>query len=85
MFDEPCRDARCVGDVEPGGEFGARGAGPQLAQFEPIAEQQRQRVEQDRLARAGLAGQHGEAALELDVERIDDDEIADRECAQHAA
>ena len=42
-----------------------------------------ERVEQDRLAGAGLAGQHREAGIELDVERFDDDEIADRQRAQH--
>ena len=72
-----------VVDVERRGELGALRARPQLALLEAVAEQQRQRVEQDRLAGAGLAGEHGEAAIELEVERFDDDEIPDRQQAQH--
>ncbi len=64
-------------------EFGALGARAQLAQLEAVAQQQRQRVEEDRFSRAGLACQDGEAALELDVEGGNDDEIANREKAQH--
>ena len=71
-------------DVEFGGELGALGAGSQLPQLEAVAEQQAERVEQDRLARAGFAGQHREAGVELEVERFDDDEIADRQQPQHA-
>ena len=42
-----------------------------------------ERVEQDRFACAGLAGQHRESRVELDVERIDEHEVADRQQAQH--
>ncbi len=62
------------------------GAGPALAhdaRIAALAEQQRQRVDQDRLAGAGLAGEDGEAGLEFEVERVDDDEVADRERLQH--
>ena len=48
-----------------------------------LAQGQRQRVDEDGLAGAGLAGEHGEAGVEFEFERIDDDEIADAERPQH--
>ena len=47
------------------------------------AERQREGVEQDRLAGAGLAGQHREAVVELDIQRSDDHEVAQGKAAQH--
>ena len=85
MLGEPlarCRDARST--LEHRGELGPLGARPQLPQLEAIAEQQVERIEQDRLSRAGLAGQDREAGVELEVERFDDDEIADGQQAKHA-
>ncbi len=85
----PCSPSHCASSgrsatLEHRGELGAVGAGAQLALLEAVAEQQRERVEQDRLAGAGLAGEDGEAAVELEVERLDDDEVADRDQPQHA-
>ena len=80
---EPLGDARAIVHVERGGELGPVGARPELPQLETVAQQQREGVEQDRLARARLAGQHGEAAVELEVERFDDDEIADGQQPEH--
>ena len=47
------------------------------------AERQREGVEQDRLAGAGLAGQHGKPVGEIDVEPIDQDDVADRKPGEH--
>ena len=47
------------------------------------AQGQRKGVEQDRLAGAGLAGQHGQAVGEIDVEPVDQDDVADRESGEH--
>jgi hypothetical protein len=47
------------------------------------AQRQRQRVEQDGLAGAGLAGERGQAAIERDVELVDQHDIADGERAKH--
>ena len=47
------------------------------------AERELERVDQDRLAGAGLAAQHRQPRRELDLERVDDDEVADRETVQH--
>ena len=66
-----------------GRELGTLGAGADLPHLEAVAEQQPERVEQDRLAGAGFAGEDGQALGELDVERCDDDEVADRKRAQH--
>ncbi len=46
-------------------------------------ERQREGIEQDRLAGPGLAGEHREARSELDVEALDQDDVADRESDQH--
>jgi hypothetical protein len=73
---EPGADIGMAADIELRGELGAVGTGSQLTQFEAVSQQQSQRVEEDRLARAGLAGQHREAAGELELECFDDDEIA---------
>ena len=50
----------------------------------PRAERQAERVEQDRLAGAGLAGEHAEARLELELEPLDQHDIVDGELPQHA-
>ena len=42
------------------------------------AERERESVEQDGFARAGLAGEHRQAAAEVEVEPIDQDDVADR-------
>ncbi len=83
LLGQPRVDRRCVGGVEDRGEFGALGARAQLAQLEAVAQQQRQRIEEDRFSGAGFAREDGQAAVELDVERGNDDEIANREKAQH--
>ncbi len=80
---EPGAYAGCVGHVERGGQLRPLGARTNLANLETVAEQQPERVEQDRLACAGLAGQHGESGIELDIERVDEHEVADRQQAQH--
>ena len=47
------------------------------------AERQREGIEQDRLAGAGLAGEHGQPVGEIDVEPIDQDDVADRKPGKH--
>ena len=42
-----------------------------------------ERIEQDRLARAGLAGEHAKAGLELELEPLDEHDIVDGELPQH--
>ena len=47
------------------------------------AKRQRQRVEQDGFSGAGFAGQHGKAGQEVDVQLLDQDDIADRQSGKH--
>ena len=46
------------------------------AAVRPRAKRQPERVEQDRLARPGFAGEHAEAAAELQVQRLDQHHVA---------
>ena len=78
LHGEPSGHVGPVADVERRRQLGALRARPQLPLLEAIAEQQRERVEQDRLAGARFAGEDREAAIELEVEGFDDDEIPDR-------
>lgn len=71
------------GGIEDGGDVGARGALAQHAGVAALAQRQGQGVDEDGLARAGLAGKHGEARAEMDLGLFDDDEVADMQGAQH--
>ena len=55
------------------------GSGATIAQLREAAEHQAERLDQDRLAGAGLAGQHRETRRELEVQRVDDREVLDVE------
>ncbi len=48
------------------------------------AERERERIEQNGFARAGLTGQHRKTTGELDIEPFDQDDVADRQTGQHA-
>ena len=47
------------------------------------AQRKRKGIEQDRLSGTGLAGQHGEAEREVDVQAVDQHNVADGEPGQH--
>ena len=78
---EPWRERRR--HVELGADLGTRRAFAHDAGVAAAAERELERVDEDRLAGAGLAAQHRQARRELDLERVDDDEVADRETMQH--
>jgi len=59
-------------------------AGSDEIQGCPRAQQQSDRLDEDGFARSGLARQNVEAGLELDVNGLDDSEVADTEETQHA-
>ena len=59
------------------------GAGAHLAAAAAPAEHEAEAVEQDRLAGAGLAGQHVEAGPEVELGRLDQQHVADRQRLQH--
>ena len=71
--------------VEHGSDIALRGTSADHRGIAAPAKRQRQCIEQDRLAGAGLAGEHGQAGGEIDVELVDDDDVADRKGGQHAA
>jgi len=62
--------------IEFGADVCARRALAHHPGIAAAAERQLQRIDEDGLARAGLAGQHRKAAVEIDLEFGDDDEIA---------
>ena len=49
----------------------------------PVAQHQPQRIEQDRLARPGLAGEHAEATGEIQIKRRDQHHIAYGKPGEH--
>ena len=65
--------------VEDGGDLALLGAMADQAGVAARAERQRQGIEQDGFAGAGLAGQHRQARGEVDVQPLDQDDIADRQ------
>ena len=69
--------------VEGGRHLALLGAMAHQAAIAAPAEGERQRIEQDRLARAGLARQHGETLVEGNVEPFDENDVADRKMNEH--
>ena len=67
--------ARKIASTSASAGAGAHELGP-----DPLAREQRDRAEQERLPRAGLARDHRQARrLELELERLDRDQVADAE------
>ena len=72
--------AESVGEGSPAME-----AGDNAEPRQPRAERQPQRVQQDGLAGAGLAGQHAEALAEAQRQPLDQDDVPDRQRGQDRA
>ena len=72
-------------DVERRRHLPLLGAVAHQARVAAAAERERERIEQDRLAGAGLAGQHRQAGRIVDVEPFDQDDVADREAGEHGS
>ena len=70
-------------DLEHGGHLALLGALPHQRLVAAGAQSQRKGIEQDRLAGAGLAGEHGKPLGEIDVEPVDQDDVADRKSGEH--
>ena len=70
-------------DVEGGGHLALLGALAHQRRIAAGAERQRKGVEQDRFAGAGLAGQRGKAGAEIDIEPVDQNDVANGEAGQH--
>src|SRR5256886_3759766 len=66
-----------LAQLEGAGDFRALGAVAHHLGTGAASGEQLQRVHQDRFARAGLAGEHRQAATQLELHRVDDGEVAD--------
>jgi hypothetical protein len=64
-------------DVEIRAHVGARRAGAHDARIRAPAQGQSERIDEDRLARARLAGERGESRSQLEIEPLDDHIIPD--------
>ena len=75
---------RCVaGQRKRRTDLGSLCAVPYRAAVCTAADSQHQRIDQDRLAGAGFAREHREAAAELEFDGLDDGEIPDLQVRQH--
>ena len=74
-----------VGQGKGGGHDAPFGPRPDKAGVAAPAERQAQGIKEDRLAGAGLAGQHRQPPLGRDVELLDKDDVADGKSGQHGA
>ncbi len=72
-----------LGDVERGDHLALFGALAHQRRVAACAERQRKGIEQDRFAGAGLAGQRGKAGAEIDIQPVDQDDVADRKASEH--
>ena len=72
-----------AGHLENGGDLSLLHALAHQRLVAAGAQRQREGVEQDRLAGAGLAGEHGKPFGEIDVEPVDQDDVADRKSGEH--
>ena len=71
------------GEFEAGGNAGLILSGADQRGIGAVAQHQPQRIEQDRLARPGLTGQHPQPARKGEVQRLDQDDVADGQRSQH--
>ena len=78
------RGRMVVRDGELGGDRGLLGAGAHQAGIGAPPERQPERIEQDRLAGAGLAGQDAQPRPEGERQPVDQNDIADRDSEQHS-
>ncbi|OIQ87792.1 hypothetical protein GALL_303230 [mine drainage metagenome] len=69
--------------IKRGRDLGPRAAGAQHRRVAALAQRQLQRIDQDGLAGAGFAGEHAEAGAELEVDFVDQHEVAQMQAPQH--
>src|SRR5205814_4495469 len=70
--------------VELGLDVRLAAAGPDVGRVAFRAEQQADRLREDRLARAGLPGDRGQPARRLELGLPDQDEVVDAQAAKHS-
>ena len=64
-------------------DLGAFAAGAQAGRVGAVAGGQPDRIEQNGFSGAGLPGQRGQPAVEVDLQAVDDREVADLDGFQH--
>ena len=64
--------------IEYGANLPLLGAAAHKPRIAARTKSKREGVKQDRLARSGLAGQHGEAATEIEIDGINQNNVANR-------
>ncbi len=69
--------------IEHGRHLALLGAMTDQGGIAAAAQRQREGVEQNGFARAGLAGQNCQAAGKFDIEPFDQDDVTDRQTRQH--
>ncbi len=74
---------QCRRGVEFSADLGAHRAFAHQGGVGAVAQRQLQAVDEDGLARAGFAGEHGEAGAELHAQFGHDGHVAQRQAAQH--
>ena len=67
------------GEIESRGHLALAGALPHQRGIAAAADGEGEGIEQDRLAGAGLAGEHAKARAEFEIEPVDQNDVADRQ------
>ena len=80
---QPAADRRIRADLEGRRDLGALRAMAQRVGARAPAEREHHGVHDDGLAGAGLAGQGGQAAGQLELDGVDDREVADLQVRKH--
>ena len=80
---EPVAQIGPAGKIEGRRELRAFAAVAHLRRIRATAREQQQRIDEQRFARAGLAGDHGHARAEGDFRFADDREVLDVKGFQH--
>ncbi len=70
-------------EIERRGDLTVLGAGAHQCRVAAGAQRQREGVEQDRFTGAGLAGQRGEPGAEIDIQPVDQNDVANGKTRQH--
>ena len=76
---------RAFADVERRGELGALRSRAYDFGAALAAREQCERIDNDRFARAGFSGEHGESGAHFELDQIDDGEVTNLQVGQHGS
>jgi hypothetical protein len=85
LLGQQCMDGMIGRQLDLGGDRGGVFAASHEPRVRARTERQPQCIEQDRLARAGLASEYAQSFVELELELLDEHDVADCELPQHGA